>query len=123
MKQITFFLLVFILSSCSEFETDEITRAIPIDSVSVNNISNLSVDFTAITYCGSLCWKSTYFEKRIIASDVFIKTFAVLDKSAACPAVCVEVHTPITINLQSSGRFTFHFWKSDTSSIDTTLTL
>jgi hypothetical protein len=123
MKQIIFFLLVFILSSCSEFETDEITRPIPIDSVSINNISNLNVNFTAITYYGSLCWKSTYFEKRIIGSDVFIKTFAVLDRSSACPAVCVEVKTPVKIILQSSGQFTFHFWKSDTTSVDTILIL
>lgn len=123
MKQITFFILIVALSSCLEFENDEITRAIPVDSISINNVTNLSVDFTAITYCGSLCWKSTYFENKVIGSDVFIKTFSVSDRSAACPAVCVEAKTPIKITLQSSGNYNFHFWKSDTTSIDTTLTL
>jgi hypothetical protein len=112
-----------ILSSCTIFEDDEITRQIPVDSISVNNISNLSVDFTASIFCGSMCWKNTYFEKRISGSDVFIKTFAVSDESSVCPAVCVDYQTTINISLISAGSYTFHFWRSDTSSIDTTLIL
>ena len=121
MKIIAYVFFAIILSSCTIFEDDEIKRPIPIDSISVNNISNLSVDFTASIFCGSMCWKHTYFEKRISGSDVFIKTFAVSDRSSVCPAVCVDYQTPINISLQSTGSYTFHFWKSDTSSIDTAL--
>lgn len=121
MKIITSLFLACIVSSCTIFEDDEIKRPIPVDSISVNKISNLSVDFTASIFCGSMCWKYTYFEKRISASDVFIKTFAVSDGSSVCPAVCVDYQTPINISLLSAGNYTFYFWKSDTSSIDTTL--
>ena len=121
MKTITYLFLSIILFSCTIFEDDEIKRPIPVDSISVNNITNLSVDFTASIFCGSLCWKNTYFEKRISGSEVFIKTFAVLDGSSVCPAVCVDYQTPINISLISAGSYTFHFWRSDTSSMDTTL--
>ena len=121
MKIIAYVFFAIILSSCTIFEDDEIKRPIPIDSISVNNISNLSVDFTASIFCGSMCWKYTCFEKRISGSDVFIKTFAVSDGSLVCPAVWVDYQTPINISLLSAGKYTFHFWKSDTSSIDTTL--
>ena len=121
MKTIAHLFFAIILSSCTNFEEDEIKRPIPVDSISVNNITNLSVDFTASIFCGSLCWKNTYFEKRISGSEVFIKTFAVLDGSSVCPAVCVDYQTPINISLISAGSYTFHFWRSDTSSIDTTL--
>ena len=121
MKTIIHLFLLIILSSCTIFEDDEIKRQIPVDSISVNNISNLSVDFTASIFCGSLCWKNTYFEKKISGSDVFIKTFAISDGSSACPDVCVDYQTPIHISLLSAGSYTFHFWQSDTSNIDTTI--
>jgi len=115
--------MAMIFSACSSFEEDEITRPIPVDSIVVNTISNLTADFTAIIFCGSYCWKNTYFEKSINGNDVFIKTFAVLDRSSVCPAVCVEKETPINIQLFTPGGYTFHFWKSDTSSIDTMIVL
>ena len=121
MKQIIFLFLATIISACSSFEDEEIIRPIPVDSIFVNSISSHSVHFTTTIFCGSMCWKNTYFKKRIVGEDVFLKTFAVLDGSSVCPAVCVEVETPINIILQSTGSYTFHFWKSDTSSIDTTI--
>jgi hypothetical protein len=121
MKTIAYLFFAIILSSCTVFEDDEIKRPIPVDSISVNNISNLFVDFIASVFCGSMCWKNTYFEERISGNDVFIKTLAVLDGSSVCPAVCVDYQTPINISLLSAGSYTFHFWKSDTSSIDTSL--
>jgi len=102
-------------------EEDEIIHPIPTDSISVNNTSNLTVDITATIFCGSYCWKKTYFEKSINGNNVFIKTFAVSDESSVCPAVCVEYQIPINIVFQTSGSYTFHFWRSDSSSIDTTL--
>jgi len=123
MKKAIFLLMVIIFSACSSFEEDEIRRPIPVDLISVNNISNITADFTATIFCGSYCWKNTCFEKSIKGNDVFIKTFAVSDRSSVCPAVCVEKETPINIQLFTPGSYTFHFWKSDTSSIDTTIVL
>ena len=74
-------------SSCNIFKDDGIISPIPLDSIFVNNIKNRSVDITAQIFCGRLCWKNTFFEKRIYGKDVFIKTFAVLDESSICPAV------------------------------------
>ncbi len=121
MKKIFFLLLAVLVSACSIFEDNEMRRPISVDSISVNSISNLTANFTATNFCGSYCWEKTYFEKSISGRDVFIKTFAVSDGSTVCPDVCVEYQTPINISLPSSGSYTFHFWKSDTSSIDTTL--
>lgn len=121
MFSIIFLLIIF--SSCTMFEEDEIIHPIPTDSISVNNTSNLTADITATIFCGSYCWKNTYFEKNINGNNVFIKTFVVSDESTVCPAVCIEYQTPISITLPVSGSYTFHFWRSDTSSIDTTLIL
>lgn len=123
MKKTFFLFLTVLISACSIFKDDEIRRPFPVDSISVNSVSNLKANFTAVSFCGSYCWKETYFEKSISGGDVFIKTFAVLDGSTVCPQVCVEYQTPIDISLPTSGSYTFHFWKSDTSSIDTTIVL
>jgi len=121
LKYLLILAAALVFYSCSVFEDDEITYTIPIDSISVKNISNLKVEFTASNFCGSMCWKKTYFGKRVSGNDIFIKTFAVVDGSTACPAVCVYAETPINITLPSAGSYSFHFWRSDTSSIDTTL--
>lgn len=122
MKKIIILLSAIAIYSCSVFEENKINHPIPVDSISVKNTS-LNAEFTAIILCGSYCWENTYFEKSISGSDVFIKTFAVSDGSAVCPQVCVEYQTPINISLPMSGNYTFHFWKTDTSSIDTTITI
>lgn len=121
MKFIVLLFATLIVTSCSELEEDEITRAIPIEIFSVKNKSTLNIEFTASNSCGSMCWKRTYFEKTISGNDIYIKTFATMDGSLVCTAVCVSVDVPINITLSSPGSYNFHFWKSDTSSIDTTI--
>ncbi|MDP2364172.1 MAG: hypothetical protein Q8M94_10425 [Ignavibacteria bacterium] len=121
MKHLAFLFLAVILAACSTFEDDEIIYTIPVEAISVKNSSNLTIEFIASNSCGSMCWERTYFERTINGKNIFIKLFAVADGSTACPDVCVNVEVPISINLPSSDSFTFHFWKSDTSSIDTTL--
>jgi hypothetical protein len=121
MKIFSILLLVTTLSSCSVFEEDDITRPIPVDSISVKNILSLTADFTASNFCGSMCWAKTYFEKTINGNNVYIKTFAVVDGSKICPDVCVYAETPVSISLPSAGSYVFHFWRSDSTSIDTTL--
>jgi hypothetical protein len=123
MKNIAISFLILIISSCSVFEEDDTTRPIPTDSILINDIADLKVNFSAIIECGSMCWKETYYKSSINGDDVYIKTFAVTDGSAVCPAVCVETEIPISIKLMVPGSYTFHFWRSDTSSIDTTLIL
>ncbi len=121
--KITFFiLLITLFSACSMLDDEKIKNPFPLDSISVNSTS-LNAEFTGTIFCGSYCWKSTYFVKNIKDGDVFIKTFAVSDGADVCPAVCVEYQIPINITLPVSGSYTFHFWKSDTSSIDTTITI
>lgn len=123
MKIFSILLLVTTLSACSLFEEDDITRPVSIDLIIVNNNAGLRCNFTAIPNCGSMCWKDTYDKSIISGQDVYIKAFSVSDGSASCSDACVETEIPISIQLKVPGSYTFHFWKSDTSSIDTTLIL
>ena len=117
-----FILLVTLIPACSIRDDEDIKVLFPTDLVLVNNTS-LNAEFTATVFCGSYCWKSTSFESSIKGGDIFIKTFAVFDGSTVCPQVCVEYKTPINITLPVSGDYTFHFWRSDTSSIDTVIAI
>lgn len=111
-----------LLPSCSIWEDDtEIRRPFAVDSITVVNIARNVIEFTATNNCGSMCWKQTYFESNTSRNDVFIKTFFVADGSTICPQVCVEVKTPVQITLPSTGSYTFHFWQSDSTSLDTTI--
>lgn len=123
MKIFFFLILTLALSACSLFEEDDITRLVPVDSIIVNGTSGLSSNFTALIPCGSICWKESYFKSSVSNKDIFIKTFAIINGSAVCPAVYIETEIPISIQLKVPGSYIFHFWKSDSTSIDTTLNI
>lgn len=124
MKLLIIVSMLLFVSSCSLVDDDtEITQPFPVDSISVKNIARNLIEFTATNNCGSMCWKQTYAESSINRNDVFIKTICVFDGSAVCPEVCVEVKTPVSITLPSVGEYTFHFWQSNSASLDTTIAI
>lgn len=120
-KTYYFLLVIFILSACSSFEDENIYKhAVWIDSLSVEKVELRTVDFTAHIFCGSMCWDGYYFEKFEQGSDIYLKLFVTSDGSA-CPAVCIERSFPYKYRVFLPGSYTFHFWKNDSTSIDTTI--
>ncbi len=120
------YLLLFtvILSSCSVWEDEkEISQPFSVESIIINDISRTGIHLTAYNSCGSMCWKRTFVESRINGFEVYVKTIAVFDEWTACPAVCVGTETPVFIKISSNGNYSFHFWQSDSSSLDTIITV
>lgn len=121
-KATSFLLIIFVLSACSSFEDEKNwSYTAGIDSISVEKIEFRSVDFLAHISCGSMCWSGYYFEKSEIGNDIFLKLFVTSDGSP-CPAVCVERSFPYKYRVFLPGSYTFHFWRNDSTSIDTTIT-
>jgi len=54
-------------------------------------------------------------------NDYYIKIYSRYE-GEPCIAVISTIEVPVTINVQS-GEKVFHFWQSDTTSLDTTITI
>ena len=82
-----------------------------------------SISFIAQAAWGNSC--GSFSRSLIIKTDstYVIKIFGKQPKSAICLAVMSSFDAPVTINIPSSGTYTFKFWQSDSTSIDTTLTI
>jgi hypothetical protein len=116
-------LLVLVIPACSVFEDNELYRfPAGIDSIAVEKITFLTIDFSIHIYCGSMCWNGYYFEKTKINNDIYLNLFVTSDGNP-CPAVCVNRSFPYKYRVLFPGTYTFHFMKNDSTSIDTTITL
>lgn len=115
-------LLALFLPACSLLEDDKKwTYPAGIDSLSIEKIELHTVDFLAHISCGSMCWNAYYFQKSEDGNDVYLKLF-VTSGGTACPDVCVERSFTYKYRVLYSGTYNFHFWKNDSSNIDTTIT-
>lgn len=123
MKKIFLLLPLILLNSCSLFE-DENTYTFPagIDSLSIDKIELRTIDFSTHIFCGSMCWNGYYFEKTENGNDIYLKLFVTSDGNA-CPAVCVERSFPYKFRASFPGTYSFHFWRNDSTNIDTTITI
>ena len=123
MKKIFLLLLLILLTSCSLLE-DESTHTFPagIDSLSIGEIELRTTDFSTHIICGSMCWNGYYFEKTENGNNIYLRLFVTSDGNP-CPAVCVERSFPYKFRALSPGNYSFHFWRNDSTNIDTTITI
>jgi hypothetical protein len=80
--------------------------------------------FTAISRFGDSCWEFSHFKTSRSGYDIYVTPYAKrLAKEIICAAVMTTVsgEGKFTPNIQ--GEYTFHFWRSDTISLDYTVTV
>ncbi len=111
-----------ILFGCSNStdEGDYIEWATPVVSQEVKSKTSSLVSFTARASWGSSCGG---FSRAVVAktdSVYSIKVFGRQPKNAVCLAVMISFEAPVTINIPSPGTYSFKFWRSDSTTIDTT---
>lgn len=117
----TILLMLFLIPACSVFE-DETQLNFPagVDSLSVEITGNKTAEFTAYLYCGSMCWTGYYFVSDQEGNDIYVKLFVTTD-GRICPAVCVEQSYKFEYTSLYPGTYNFHFFRTDTTSLDTTI--
>lgn len=121
MKKLFLFLAIISLPRCSIFEEDaNYTYPAGIDSVAIESSEFRTIEFSTHIFCGSMCWNGYYFEKSEYSDDIYFKLY-VFSNGNACPDVCVHRFFPYRFRSPHSGSYTFHFWRNDSTSIDTTI--
>ena len=124
-KIIAFALCIFF--GCSLFQEDDeieyIEAVVGVDSIHINNISNMTVWFAVFCTVGDPCWEFWKHDESKIGSDIYVKVYARRDRSLVCLDVIGLIKVPLIINVGSAGDYYFHFWQTDTSSLDTTISI
>ena len=122
---IIFVLLFPLINSCdkqaTDSEQDYFEYPAKVIYVEIVNLSQQHIEFYTIAEVPSPC---NYYSKTEITheiDDYFITIFSRYD-GEPCLGVLDTIQANISIN-PTSGNKTFHFWYSDSTNIDTTISI
>lgn len=128
MKKLLMFLLLGLnissFLSCDNLVENETTKrkasTLIVEKVSTN--SN-SISLTAIAEWGSSCGSFSHLVVSQNNKDISITVYGKEPIDAVCLAVMSSFAAPVEIIVDSPGKYNFHFWQTDSTSLDTTITL
>ena len=112
--------LTFVLA-CDELNEDFIERPSPVVSQSVTSRTPTSVIFKATAVWGNSCGRFSSATVFQIDSTYYIRVFGQEPRDAVCLTVMTTFDGMIAMSGIIPRRYTFKFWQSDTTSLDTTI--
>ncbi len=125
MKRLFLAVMVLALSSAgclTDSDDDEyLLRPVPVDSVRNARVSPHSVTFDVFGTVADPCWQFNWAEIWRRAEDISVKIHAKRKRAAMCPQVLTVLKTRVQIPVTGAGTYEFHFWASDSASVDTTV--
>jgi len=92
-------------------------------TATLTNQSTSQVTFLARASWFNGCGRFARAEITRNASSFFITIYGMQPKDAVCTQAFILFPAPVTIQIPSGGTYTFKFWRTDSTSYDTTLTI
>lgn len=127
MKLVIFILIIFLLSSCNVTDSDDseniITAPVPANKIAKLTITGKSITAKVIYTTPTPCWGFDRVEKTQSENSFTAKVFAKNNTMLNCPQVIGSISINHSINFQSGGDKTLRFWRSDSTYLDTTVTV
>ncbi len=123
MKTLTFAISIVLLGfgTCEVTESDEdLTLRSSVASAKVTSQSTSQISFVAKASWHNGCGRFSSADVIQNASSFLITVFGTQKKNAVCTDAFIEFDAPVTIQVPVSGTYTFKFWRTDTTSFDTT---
>ncbi|GAH44286.1 unnamed protein product [marine sediment metagenome] len=80
-----------------------------------------NISFEVICVVGNPCYMFSHLDINSQYYDVFVKIYAKIDPEAICPEVVDSIKASGSYKPLSEGDYNFHFWQSDSASLDTTV--
>jgi len=128
LKNIQFILLILLSSalftSCQN-STDEnkiVNGKSPVLSISSLTKTTNKVSFVAKASWHNGCGSFSHFTSTKADSTFYITVYGKQPLNATCTMAFIEYNAPVEIVINGLGKYSFKFWQSDTTSVDTTLT-
>jgi hypothetical protein len=119
-------MLVFIMSGCLIDSGRDLPIPIPlaVDSLQViSNNGNNIIAFSVACTVPDPCWAFVTKNESLTKPNAFVQMIGKRATTDPCPQVLSTIKAAVDVYLPSSGTWTFHFWRSDTSSLDTAIVI
>ena len=125
MKTCIFILSIMYLSCDSSTEDNLIeivTAKSPVYSFTVISKTSNRVSFNAKASWHNGCGRFSRFTSSIKDSSFLITVYGGQVKDAMCTQAFIQFDAPIDIDITKSGKYSFKFWSSDSTTVDTVIT-
>lgn len=103
--------------------TDLRSLKAPVISVKEINARNNIVSILAVASWSDGCGSFSHYSVNSNNKDISIVIYVNKPSELACPAVMISFDAPIDIVVDGAGDYNFHFWQTDSTSLDTTFTV
>jgi len=115
--------VVFVDCSLTDFGDELVVRRSYVGSAAVTQKATFQVSFIAKASWHNGCGRFSRAEVTQSASSFFITVYGMQKKNAVCTQAFIEFDAPVTVQIPTAGTYTFKFWRTDSTSYDTTLTI
>jgi len=116
---------IFVFLSCQNLSDEKneeiITQKAPVLSFAVSSKSNNAISFKTKASWYNGCGRFSHFTSTKTDSTFYITVFGTQSKNAICTQAFIEFDAPVTVSISGRGNYTFKFWQTDSTSIDTTI--
>jgi hypothetical protein len=114
-------LSIFILCGCDILDDQYIIKLSPVGTIDIANKSPNSILFIAHASWPNGCGSVDHSEVVKNGSNYSIKVYGKQEKDAICTQAFITIDALVNIQNISAGTYSFSFWQSDTTSVDTTI--
>ena len=124
LRTISFIAFILITLNCNLFKDKDwiIMPARPYEVIIPDTVQlGQNISFELICEVGNPCYLFSHLDINSEDYDVFVKIYAKLDPHAICIRDADSIKAIGSYKPPSEGNYNFHFWQSETSSLDTTV--
>lgn len=118
-------ILLLITAGCifDSGEDDYRYGVVSIDSVAVLSVQERTVFFACYSEVSDYCWQVHRFLSNRQGNDIFITVEAKHQEGVQCATAFKTLESPVYFEVDAPGAYSFHFWQSDSSTVDTTFAI
>ena len=123
-RLIFFIPFLLLITNCNLFKDRDwmIRPAYPYEVIIPDTVQlGQDISFEVICEVGNPCYLFSHLDINSQDYDVFVKIYAKIDPHAICICVVDSIKATGSFKPTSEGNYYFHFWQSDSSSLDTTV--
>jgi len=121
---LSFMTVCVLCTGCDFFGPDESLKDVvaPADSIQIVSVADLTAKINVYSRCGDPCWLYSRSTESHTEDEIMMKFYKIRKEQNACPQVITWMAIPVEIKVSTAGKYTLRFYRSETSTLDTTVT-
>ncbi len=112
------------LNQCRSMQNKEmITQPMAVRSIDSLSAGDRVIQAHFTVGTPTPCWHHAETEVDVNGKEIYVKVFAEVEKDITCIQVLGSYETTTRIELNEPGEYTMHVWQSESTSLDTTISV